>query len=237
MPTHSSRTPPPNPGSGSGTRSRPSPPTPSTPPAAWWSAAAGSRRCLAAGQLPSAPCQETFDAGSARPAAGPDQHAPPLLPNAHPRLGSGGQRPAVPLAAEPVSRSGPGSRRGTWNWPPPWRSRNCCSPAAPRPRTTTTSFPAGMEDAIDIEVRAVRRLGMRATLTRGSMTLGEDDGGLPPQSTVQAPEVILADSERLIREYHERGRRRRDPDCPGTVLAVFRDQGDHGRKRRAGGTA
>ena len=46
---------------------------------------------------------------------------------------------------------------------------------------------------------------MRATLTRGSMTLGEDDGGLPPQSTVQAPEAILADSERLIREYHERG--------------------------------
>ena len=66
-------------------------------------------------------------------------------------------------------------------------------------------FPAGMEDAIDIEVQAVRGLGMRATLTRGSMTLGEDDGGLPPQSTVQAAEVILADSERLIREYHERG--------------------------------
>ena len=46
---------------------------------------------------------------------------------------------------------------------------------------------------------------MRATLTRGSMTLGTDDGGLPPQSTVQAPEVVLEDSERLIGEYHERG--------------------------------
>src|SRR6478735_1119075 len=66
-------------------------------------------------------------------------------------------------------------------------------------------FPAGLEDAIDIEVAAVRRLGMRATLTRGSMTLGTDDGGLPPQSTVQAPEVVLADSERLIGAYHERG--------------------------------
>lgn len=66
-------------------------------------------------------------------------------------------------------------------------------------------FPAGMEDAIDIEVGAVRRLGMRATLTRGSMTLGEDEGGLPPRSTVQSPEVILADSERLIRDYHETG--------------------------------
>ncbi|WP_308465993.1 8-oxoguanine deaminase [Rathayibacter soli] len=65
-------------------------------------------------------------------------------------------------------------------------------------------FPAGLENAIDVEVSVVRRLGMRATLTRGSMTLGEDAGGLPPQSTVQDPEVILADSERLIRDYHER---------------------------------
>ncbi|MEO8906548.1 MAG: 8-oxoguanine deaminase [Microbacteriaceae bacterium] len=65
-------------------------------------------------------------------------------------------------------------------------------------------FPAGMENAIDIEAAVVRRLGMRATLTRGSMTLGEDAGGLPPQSTVQDPEVILEDSERLIRDFHER---------------------------------
>lgn len=66
-------------------------------------------------------------------------------------------------------------------------------------------FPGGMEEAIDVQVGVVRSLGMRAMLTRGSMTLGEADGGLPPQSTVQAPEVILADSARLIRDYHERG--------------------------------
>ncbi|HEX2246964.1 MAG TPA: 8-oxoguanine deaminase, partial [Arthrobacter sp.] len=66
-------------------------------------------------------------------------------------------------------------------------------------------FPAGMEDSIDVQVQVVRELGMRAMLTRGSMTLGEDDGGLPPQRTVQAPGVILADSERLIGRYHERG--------------------------------
>jgi len=66
-------------------------------------------------------------------------------------------------------------------------------------------FPDGMENAIDIEAGVVRTLGMRATLTRGSMTLGEKNGGLPPQSTVQDPDVILEDSERLIRDYHERG--------------------------------
>lgn len=66
-------------------------------------------------------------------------------------------------------------------------------------------FPDGLDNAIDVQVEAVRKLGMRAMLTRGSMSLGEKDGGLPPQQTVQQGEVILADSQRLIHSYHERG--------------------------------
>jgi len=66
-------------------------------------------------------------------------------------------------------------------------------------------FPGGLENAIDVQVEAVRELGMRAMLTRGSMSLGEADGGLPPQQTVQQGEVILADSQRLIHDYHQRG--------------------------------
>ncbi|MEK1942431.1 MAG: 8-oxoguanine deaminase [Pseudomonas sp.] len=66
-------------------------------------------------------------------------------------------------------------------------------------------FPGGLENAIDVQVEVVRELGMRAMLTRGSMSLGEADGGLPPQQTVQQGEVILADSQRLIERYHERG--------------------------------
>ena len=66
-------------------------------------------------------------------------------------------------------------------------------------------FPDGLENAIDVQVQSVRELGMRAMLTRGSMSLGEADGGLPPQQTVQQGQVILDDSQRLIREYHERG--------------------------------
>lgn len=66
-------------------------------------------------------------------------------------------------------------------------------------------FPGGLENAIDVQVEAVRELGMRAMLTRGSMSLGEADGGLPPQQTVQQGEVILADSQRLIDQYHQRG--------------------------------
>ncbi|MGG2399075.1 8-oxoguanine deaminase [Pseudomonas sp. SH1-B] len=66
-------------------------------------------------------------------------------------------------------------------------------------------FPGGLENAIDVQVEAVRELGMRAMLSRGSMSLGEADGGLPPQHTVQSGETILDDSQRLIGEYHERG--------------------------------
>lgn len=65
-------------------------------------------------------------------------------------------------------------------------------------------FPHGMEESIDIQVAAVRELGMRAMLTRGSMSLGEDEGGLPPRHTVQGQQQILDDSLRLVRQYHQR---------------------------------
>ena len=66
-------------------------------------------------------------------------------------------------------------------------------------------IPAGCEDAIDIQVEQARAVGMRMTVTRGSMDLSEKDGGLPPDSVVQDIDTILADSERVISRYHERG--------------------------------
>nr|WP_320137105.1 8-oxoguanine deaminase [uncultured Amphritea sp.] len=64
-------------------------------------------------------------------------------------------------------------------------------------------FPDGLENAIDIQMAQAEKLGVRVHLTRGSMSLGEDDGGLPPQSTVQHEDTILDDSERLIQRYHD----------------------------------
>ncbi len=64
-------------------------------------------------------------------------------------------------------------------------------------------FPSQLENAIDIQVEQAQKLGMRVVLTRGSMSLGEKDGGLPPQSVVQTKESILTDSERLIKSYHD----------------------------------
>ncbi|UNW05899.1 amidohydrolase family protein [Acinetobacter variabilis] len=65
-------------------------------------------------------------------------------------------------------------------------------------------FPQQLSDAIDVQVEASEQLGIRVMLTRGSMSLGEDSGGLPPQHTVQDMDTILLDSERLVQKYHQR---------------------------------
>lgn len=64
-------------------------------------------------------------------------------------------------------------------------------------------LPHGLEHAIDIQVDAAQQLGIRAILTRGSMSLGEEQGGLPPQHTIQHEDAIIDDSLRLIQQYHQ----------------------------------
>lgn len=64
-------------------------------------------------------------------------------------------------------------------------------------------FPGGLEDAVDIQAAAAREMGVRVTLTRGSMNLSVDDGGLPPRSVVQDGDAILADSARVIDALHD----------------------------------
>jgi 8-oxoguanine deaminase len=56
---------------------------------------------------------------------------------------------------------------------------------------------------IDAEIASARSLGMRFQPTRGSMTLGKSQGGLPPDDVVQSEEEILQDTERLLKEYHD----------------------------------
>jgi 8-oxoguanine deaminase len=73
-------------------------------------------------------------------------------------------------------------------------------------------YPAGLENAVDIEVEEARALGMRMTVTRGSMNRSEKDGGLPPDSVVQDADTILADSKRVLKLFH-------DPK-PGALIRV-----------------
>lgn len=73
-------------------------------------------------------------------------------------------------------------------------------------------YPAGLENAVDIAVDEARALGIRATISRGSMNLSQKDGGLPPDCVVQDEDTILADSERALTLFH-------DP-APGSMIQI-----------------
>jgi len=65
-------------------------------------------------------------------------------------------------------------------------------------------FPRGEDGLIEAEVEAARELGVRIVASRGSMDLGESDGGLPPDGLVEELDEVLADTERLA-ALHETG--------------------------------
>ncbi len=71
-------------------------------------------------------------------------------------------------------------------------------------------FPNGSK--LDDEIAAARQVGLRLHASRGSMSLGESKGGLPPDSVVDSEDSILSDSVRLIEQYH-------DPH-PGAMVRV-----------------
>jgi 8-oxoguanine deaminase len=62
-------------------------------------------------------------------------------------------------------------------------------------------FPNGSK--LDDEIAAAKETGVRIQASRGSMSLGQSKGGLPPDSVVDTEESILRDSQRLIERYHD----------------------------------
>src|SRR3990170_3903831 len=64
-------------------------------------------------------------------------------------------------------------------------------------------FPRGVSGLIEAEVEAARELGVRIVASRGSMDLGQSQGGLPPDSLVEEIDAILGDTERLAGLFHE----------------------------------
>ncbi|MEM9164078.1 MAG: 8-oxoguanine deaminase [Cyanobacteria bacterium P01_F01_bin.4] len=59
---------------------------------------------------------------------------------------------------------------------------------------------------LDDEIRAVKDMGLRFHASRGSMSVGESQGGLPPDNLVEREADILKDSQRLIEQYHDNSR-------------------------------
>jgi 8-oxoguanine deaminase len=71
-------------------------------------------------------------------------------------------------------------------------------------------FPNGAR--LDDEIEAAKEFGVRIHASRGSMSLGESKGGLPPDHVVEDEDFILKDSQRLIEQYH-------DPN-PGAMVQI-----------------
>jgi cytosine/adenosine deaminase-related metal-dependent hydrolase len=62
-------------------------------------------------------------------------------------------------------------------------------------------YPNGVR--LDDSIEAARQIGMRFVATRGSMSVGQSQGGLPPDEVVESEETILRDTQRLIETYHQ----------------------------------
>lgn len=65
-------------------------------------------------------------------------------------------------------------------------------------------YPNGSK--LDDEIEAVKAIGLRFHASRGSMSVGKSQGGLPPDSIVEKEDNILRDSQRLIDKYHDNSR-------------------------------
>jgi len=58
-------------------------------------------------------------------------------------------------------------------------------------------------DLLGIQFEAASKLGIRFSPSRGSMTMSEKDGGLPPDEVSESKKKVLEDSQRVIEEFHD----------------------------------
>ncbi len=65
-------------------------------------------------------------------------------------------------------------------------------------------YPNGVR--LDDSIDGAREIGMRFHAARGSMSVGESDGGLPPDGLVERESAILRDTQRAIEQHHDHGR-------------------------------
>ncbi|SFN33418.1 8-oxoguanine deaminase [Variovorax sp. OV329] len=63
-------------------------------------------------------------------------------------------------------------------------------------------YPNGVR--LDDSIEAAHEIGMRFVATRGSMSVGASQGGLPPDRVVEREDAILKDTQRLIETWHDK---------------------------------
>ena len=133
--------------------------------------------------------------------AGLRQHPPPPLPVGDPRLRRG--RHALRVADRRSTRSGASWTPTSPAPPPPVRWPGWRRPDARRRTDHHYVFPHDGGDLLGAEIDAARRVGLRFHPTRGSMDLGQSQGGLPPDNVVEDIDTILSASEAAIDTHHD----------------------------------
>ncbi|MDB5649854.1 MAG: 8-oxoguanine deaminase [Hyphomicrobiales bacterium] len=159
--------------------------------------------CVAAGARPAAPVDETFDASAHVVLPGlinTHHHMYQTLTRAHPDAINKELFPWLE-ALFPIwaSRLNPDNFR--------LATRLALTELLMSGCTTVSDhqylYPPGLDNAMDIQAEEAAALGIRMTLTRGSLNLTEDEGGNAPGGAVQDVDHILADCERVIGRYHD----------------------------------
>ena len=141
---------------------------------------------------------------------GADQHAPPHVPEPHPRVRA---RPEARAA-----RRGPGALGDMWirmdeeaAYVSTWiglaeLALGGCT------QTTDDLYAHPRPNLIDAQIAAAREVGLRFDPCRGAVALGREQGAIFRPELVQDADTILADTERLITTYHDRS--------PGAMVRI-----------------
>ncbi len=174
---------------------------------------AGTRivECVAAGAKPAAPVDETFDASRHVVIPGlinTHHHAFQTLTRAHPLAINKPLFPWLKALYTVWGRITPEAFRLATQVAFTELLLSGCTTAGDHHYL----FPKGLEDSMDVQVAEARALGIRAAITRGSMSLSDREGGLPPESLTQDDDTILSDCERVLNLFH-------DP-APGAMVQV-----------------
>jgi 8-oxoguanine deaminase len=158
---------------------------------------------LPAGRQPSGPVTETFDASRHVVLPGlvnTHHHLYQTLTRAHPAAINRELFPWLTALYPVWGRLDPESFRLAVRLGLTELLMSGCSTAADHHYV----YPRGLERAVDIAVEEALALGIRMTVSRGSMNLSRKDGGLPPDHVVQDEDEILADCERVLGLFHDR---------------------------------
>jgi len=82
-------------------------------------------------------------------------------------------------------------------------------------------FPGGQDAVIENELKAIKESGIRFCLARGSMSLSEEEGGLPPKVLVQKEDEIIKQCQKLAERYGEKRSEKDSKNDPSMIQLIL----------------